>query len=298
MPGSSWAHSNLVKTQRSSKIILSRSALLLLLACIPLATARSAASASKATDHGRVFLVGLLDPNLFSLQDASGGGVTDYDKFCNETGVANVETTCLAILGLEEPLFRDEFRGKLGDGWSWIREHREAWRAGEHGLEVRIEPGNMWGPQNNARNVLVRAAPLPGDGELEVSANVENKPTNQYEQVDLVWYYNDSNMVKLGLELVDGKLSVVMGREENDRTKTVAIIPVESNSLRLRLLVRSDRIRGQFRTTGNQAWREAGECSLPAPIGQEPKISLQFYQGQETVEHWARVTQFLICRFH
>src|SRR3954447_5899683 len=58
-----------------------------------------------------------------------------------------------------EVLFQDDFRGKLGDGWSWIRERREAWRVTDKGLEVLIEPGNMWGPQNDARNVLVRPAP-------------------------------------------------------------------------------------------------------------------------------------------
>src|SRR5881296_2363928 len=78
-------------------------------------------------------------------------------------------------------LFQDEFKGKLGEGWSWVREHREAWRATERGLEVRIEPGNMWGPQNDARNVLVRPAPDPATDEIEVSVNVENQPTNQYE---------------------------------------------------------------------------------------------------------------------
>jgi hypothetical protein len=74
----------------------------------------------------------------------------------------------------------------------------------------------MWGNQNNARNILVR--PLPEDvaGDLELSATPENRPFNQYEQVDLVWYYNDSNMVKLELELVDSELCVLMGREEQD----------------------------------------------------------------------------------
>src|SRR5437870_8757255 len=96
----------------------------------------------------------------------------------------------------DEVLFRDDFKGKLGAGWSWVREHREAWRATERGLEVRIEPGNMWGPQNNARNVLTRPAPDPGTNQIEVSLYVENNPTGQYEQVDLVWYYDDSNMVK------------------------------------------------------------------------------------------------------
>jgi hypothetical protein len=59
----------------------------------------------------------------------------------------------------EKLLFQDSFKGKLGEGWSWVREHREAWRVSDRGLEVRIEPGNMWGKANNANNVLIRPAP-------------------------------------------------------------------------------------------------------------------------------------------
>ena len=206
----------------------------------------------------------------------------------------------IATVGLTEAvsagevLFQDDFKGKPGEGWSWMREHREAWRATDRGLEVRIEPGNMWGPQNNARNVLVRPAPAVVD--LEISVSVENKPTNQYEQVDLVWYYDDGNMVKLGQELVDGKLSVVMGREENDKTRTVAIIPLESTTVRLRFIVRGKRIRGQFCPAEAKDWREVGETEMPAPIDGKAKISLQFYQGSDKEEHWARVSDFRILK--
>ena len=50
-------------------------------------------------------------------------------------------------------LFSDDFNGKLGEGWSWVREHPEAWRVRSGALEVKLEPGNMWGSANNARNV-------------------------------------------------------------------------------------------------------------------------------------------------
>ena len=200
-----------------------------------------------------------------------------------------------AVSGGEVP-FHDDFKGKLDLGWSWVREHPGAWRVSQSGLEVLIEPGNMWGPQNNARNVLIRSAPDITKDEIEVSVSVENKPTNQYEQVDLVWYYDDSNMVKLGEELVDGKLSVVMGREENDKTRTVAIIQLASTSVRLRFFAKEDRIHGQFSTSGAKEWRDVGECSLPAPLKSPAKISLQFYQGAEKVEHWARVTEFSVVR--
>ena len=194
----------------------------------------------------------------------------------------------------DEVLFRDDFKGRLGEGWSWLREDPKGWRVTERGLEVRVQPGNMWGPANNAKNVLVRSAPDPAKDEIEVSVTVTNQPTEQYEQADLVWYYDDSHMVKLGQELVDGKLSIVMGREENDKTRTIAIIPLKSFSVRLRLSVTGDRIHGQFRTPDAETWQEAGECDLP--VHGPPKISLQCYQGPANVEHWAHITEFHIRR--
>jgi len=89
--------------------------------------------------------------------------------------VLSIVTRCAA----DEDLFRDDFKRTLGDGWSWIREHREAWRVSERGLEVRVEPGNMWGPANDAKNVLLRTAPDTAKGEIEISVNVENRPTGQ-----------------------------------------------------------------------------------------------------------------------
>jgi regulation of enolase protein 1 (concanavalin A-like superfamily) len=196
----------------------------------------------------------------------------------------------------DEFLFQDDFQRKLGEGWSWIREHREAWRLKERALEVRVEPGNMWGPPNNARNVLVRPAPHAANARIEISVNVENRPTEQYEQVDLVWYYDDGHMVKIGQELVDGQLSIVMGREENDHTRTIAIIPLDSPSVRLRFVLSGDGIRGGFRTPQAKDWRDAGECNLPTPINGKAKISLQCYQGPATTEHWARITELRITR--
>jgi len=43
---------------------------------------------------------GLMD-RMFALQDDSGGWITDYDSAGKKIGLANVETTCLCILGLE-----------------------------------------------------------------------------------------------------------------------------------------------------------------------------------------------------
>lgn len=189
--------------------------------------------------------------------------------------------------------FRDGFDGKLGEGWSWRRENPAGWRIRDGALEIRVEPGNMWGPQNDARNVLVRK--LDGfspNHEITVSVTVSNKPTEQYEQVDLVWYYDDSHMVKIGQEMVDGKLSVVMGREEKDRTRTIAIIPIDALQVDLRLVVTNKVVRGAFRPSRPNAWREAGWCDLP--IHGEPHVTIQCYQGPRQAAHWARISDFQI----
>ena len=190
-------------------------------------------------------------------------------------------------------LFRDTFKGKLGDGWTWVREDRDRWRVSDRGLEVRIHHGNMWGPANDAKNVLVRSAPDPGGKPVEITASVENHPTNQWEQVDLCWYYDDGHMVKLGQELVDGKLSVVMGREENDRARTISITLLDSDKVELRLVVQDNRIRGRFKTP-KADWRDVGECDLP--VKGKPQISLQFYRAAENSDHWARVSELTVRR--
>lgn len=185
-------------------------------------------------------------------------------------------------------LFTDSFHGRLGDGWTILREQRDAWRATPNGLEVRVLPGNMWGGSNDAKNTFVRPVPDPSGGPVEIRVEVENQPTEQYEQVDLCWYYSDSHQVKIGQELVDGKLSIVMGREENDRTRTIAIIPLDSHRVELRHVVKGNQITGFYRTPAMKDWKEAGTCDLPAREG-GPKVSLQVYQGTTKVERWAKI---------
>jgi regulation of enolase protein 1 (concanavalin A-like superfamily) len=193
-----------------------------------------------------------------------------------------------------EELFGDDFKGRLAEGWSWIREDRSGWRTTERGLEVRVQPGNMWGPANSATNVLVRPLPSPTNSVVELSVTIENRPTEQYEQADLVWYYDDSHMVKLGQELVDGKLCIVMGREEKDKTSTMAIIPIQAPVVRVRFIASGNSIRGDYRLGEEKEWRAAGECSLP--VNGSPKASLQAYQGPKTVERWVRFTDFRIVK--
>ena len=190
-----------------------------------------------------------------------------------------------------EILFQDDFKHGLAGGWKWIREDKSAWRTTTRGLEIHVQPGNMWGPENSGRNVLVRDLPK-SDGPLEISMTVENTFTSQYEQVDLVAYFDDSHQVKIGEELVDGKLSIVMGREEKDRTRTLAIIPLDKTRVELKLRIHGDQVTGFFRPDGATDWRKAGECDLPGRGA--PRIAIECYQGPADKEHWANIQSFRI----
>ncbi len=207
--------------------------------------------------------------------------------------VAGIAATTLFALQFEaaESRFSDDFSGGLKPGWTWIREDKSAWRTTDDGLEIRIQRGNMWGPENSGKNVLVRELPKT-DKALEISVTVEHRPTEQWEQVDLVAYYDDSHMVKIGEELVDGKLSIVMGREEKDRARTIAIIPLEKNRVELKMRVEGRNVTGFYKPEGAAEWKKAGECDLPG--SGMPKIALQCYQGSEQKELWAKIRRFRI----
>lgn len=196
--------------------------------------------------------------------------------------------------GETDVIFKDDFRGGLAGGWTWLREDPASWRANERGLEIRVLPGNMWGRSNNATNILVRPVPDPTIRPIAVSVTVSNQPSGQYEQADLVWFYDESHMVKIGQERVDGVLCLVMGREKADKTKTLAKIPITALSLELKLVAHGDTVKGQYRPAGENGWRDAAGCTLPKKG--EPKVSLQVYQGPRDAMHWARFSAFQITR--
>ena len=201
----------------------------------------------------------------------------------------------------QETRIRVDFHGApnskpLSEPWNWLRENESGWRFSDEGLQVLIEPGNMWGPANDAKNVLLYPLAEGWRDAVQVSVQLTHLPKKRWEQANLVWYYSDSAMVKLGLEIEDGVTNIVMGREERDRTQTIAIIPYEDPLVQLRLKVRGQEIRGYFRKPTSSAWIEAGKTTLPEAESLPPQVSLQFYQGEQGSDRWATVNWIEIDR--
>ncbi len=226
----------------------------------------------------------------FNASPAVAGGrlFLRSDKYLYSIGTAANEEP-----SKEETVFQEKFSGKLAAGWSWVREDKKAWRLTEKGLEVQTQPGNMWGKTNDAKNLLQRDAPDASKGAVIAEVTVKNEPTEQYEQAGMTWYYDDSNMVKLVKERVDGKVHVVMGREENDATRTIALLPREGSSFQLRLRVEGRKITGFYRIDEKGEWQEVGSCDLPGAKA-PAKVCLQTYNGPAKAEHWVVFSGFSI----
>lgn len=182
-------------------------------------------------------------------------------------------------------VFEDRFDGKLAEGWSWLREEKDAWRFRDGGLEIRVQPGKA----ATVKNALVRDIPEHPQGKwiFEVTVTNLSEPIQQYEQAGMTWYHDGKPAFKLVKELVDHKQVIVPGK-----------IPIAENTARLRLTVSSEHYTAEFRPDGQTEWHQAATGRLPAAGHGKDQISLQCYDGPLNAEHWMRFTDFRIVHLH
>jgi hypothetical protein len=179
----------------------------------------------------------------------------------------------------EQQVFEDRFEGKLGEGWTWLRENPKAWRLADGALEICVEPGKA----DTVKNALVRSAPDRAKGKVavEVTVTFTTPPTNQYEQAGLTWYKDGKPAFKLVHEQIDGKTYIIPGK-----------VAAPDKTVQFRLILTKDRYTAQFRTDPKAEFQKAAEGALPA--GANEQVSLQCYNGPADAEHWIRFDDFRI----
>jgi hypothetical protein len=186
-----------------------------------------------------------------------------------------------ALLPAAEPrlLVEDKLDGKLGDGWTWLRENPKAWRIKEKTLEIRVEPGVA----PTVKNALLRPAPDRSKQKyaVEVTIHFTSPPTNQFEQAGITWYQKGQPVLKLVHEHIDGKDYVVPGK-----------VPAPGKTVQFRLVVSKDTYTAQFRPDAKGEFKTVASGALPP--GPEEQISIQCYNGPADAEHWMRFENFRI----
>jgi hypothetical protein len=188
-----------------------------------------------------------------------------------------------SVLHAGEPqvIFEDSLKGKLGEGWIWLRENPKAWRHSPQGLEIHVEPGLA----DTVKNALVRKAPDRSQGKYAIEVTVEfmSPPTVQYEQAGITWYQRQKPKFKLVHEFIDGKPYIIPGKK-----------PTAEPVVQLRLIVTRDAFTAQFRPGGKGEFQTTATGKL-APASDE-QVSVQCYHGPTNVAHWMRFSDFRILK--
>lgn len=178
-------------------------------------------------------------------------------------------------------IFEDTFDGRLGDGWTWLREDPDAWRIADGALEIRVQPDKA----DTVKNALVRRAPdrTTTNFAVELTVTFTAKPIQQYEQGGITWYHDERPVFKLVHEHIDGDEWIIPGRK-----------PAPSKTVQLRLEVRGRQWTTKYRENSKGEFQTSESGELP-PTGDD-QISIQCYDGPRDAEHWIRFDDFRILR--
>ena len=190
--------------------------------------------------------------------------------------------------------FHDPLIGPLKDGWSWLREDPKGWRADEKGLSVRAMKGTLWKSANDARNVLLRAIPQ-GASEYALEVTVTSQPAAGGEQAGLIAYRDDDNYVKIVRESLEGKRWVVFGREIDAKGEMINRLPIDAESVRLRLVITPTKVSGYVLDDAAAGeWKQVGERDA-AKGEQAMKVGLVAHGAPADADRWARFNDFQIA---
>jgi len=176
-------------------------------------------------------------------------------------------------------LFEDSFKGKLADGWTWLKKKDGAWRIKEGALEFRVLP--------NQECVLARTVPDPSEGPyaIEMTLTSVPQPSKQYEQVGFFWYANGKPGSKFVKELIDGKPYVFPGKK-----------PMTEATVQMRLVVEGKKLTAQYRPGGKGDYLTAFTGNVPAAEKGKLQIAITCFHGPADEEHWVRITRFRIVK--
>jgi hypothetical protein len=174
-------------------------------------------------------------------------------------------------------LFEDHFDGKLGEGWTWIKQSEKDWRFRDGALEFRVQPGQV--------NVLARTVPDPADGpfSIEVTLTSVAEPTKQYEQVGFFWYANGKQGPKFVKELIDGKVYMFPGKKE-----------MSAETVQMRFVVEGKKFMAQYRPQAKGDFLTAFTGDVPEAEKGKLQIAIACHNGPADAEHWIRFKNFRI----
>ncbi|HUR37881.1 MAG TPA: DUF1349 domain-containing protein [Planctomycetota bacterium] len=205
-------------------------------------------------------------------------------------------TLVLALLLQDPPLFEEKFAGgKLGDGWTWLREDSGGWKLEGASLKMKALPGTIWYKKNDAKNLLLRKAPAPGTeaAPIAIEVTVDSVPETNAEQCGLFLYYDDSNYIKLIRECNKGKPGIVIAREQKGIPESLPPKEEIKGPVTLKLVWAGAKVTGFYKAAAD--WVTLGDYELPESAA-ELRIGLGAHGAPADANRWATFSAFKISK--
>jgi hypothetical protein len=202
----------------------------------------------------------------------------------------------LLLLVQDPALFEEKFAGgKLGDGWTWIREDATGWKIDGGTLKVKCQPGSIWYKKRDAKNLLMRKLPIVATetAPIAIEVTVDSDPETNAEQCGLFLYYDDANYVKLIRECNKKKPGIVLARQAKGFPESLPPKEEIKGPIQLRLVWSGVSVAGSYKAGGD--WVSIGDYELPESTS-ELKIGLGAHGAAPEADRWASFTSFRITK--
>jgi hypothetical protein len=199
------------------------------------------------------------------------------------------------LLLVQDAVFEEKFAGKLGEGWTWVREDATCWKLDGGSLKVKCLPGSIWYKKNDAKNFLMRKLPAAATeaAPLAIEVTVDSAPETNAEQCGLFLYYDDANYIKLIRECNKGKPGIVLAREQKGIPESLPPKEELKGPIRLKLVWSGTSVTGSYKAAGD--WVALGDYELPLSDA-ELKIGLGAHGAPVDADRWATFTAFRISK--
>jgi hypothetical protein len=203
----------------------------------------------------------------------------------------------MLLLCVQDPaLYEETFAGgKLGDGWTWVREDAAGWKIEPGVLKVKSQPGSIWYKKRDAKNMLFRKLGVAATeaGPISIEVTVDSDPETNAEQCGLFLYSDEKNYVKLIRECNKSKPGIVLARQAKGFPESIPPKEEPKGPIRLKLVWSGAKVVGSYKAAGD--WVTLGEYEMPESTG-ELKIGLGAHGAAPDADRWASFTAFRIAK--
>lgn len=203
--------------------------------------------------------------------------------------------TPVGAVDTPQVLFEENFSGKLGAGWQWLRERPEHWRMADGSLIIDTLPGSYWQKQNSGQNTLLRKAPASLQDGFIIEVHLDNSPKGQWEHAGILCYFDGETFVAFNKEFTGKQCIFVFPQQDGKPIQGPAETDYQGSGVWLRLTLRGTKATAQYRSSEKEPWKPIGECSIPTS-NKELLVGFQSGYGEEKSGRQARFRSFRILK--